>query len=49
MSESGARCLAVEAGQTIFLDEAEVIRRANKLGIAIVALHAEEVRLKLAS
>lgn len=49
MSEAGARCLAVEAGQTIFLDQAEVIRRANKLGIAIVALHAEEVRLKLAS
>jgi len=49
MSEAGARCLAIEAEQTILLDHEEVIRRANRLGIAIVALHAEEVRLKLAS
>ncbi len=49
MSEAGARCLAVEAGQTILLDEPEVVERANKLGIAIVSLHAEEVRLKIAS
>lgn len=49
MSEAGARCLAVEAGQTILLDESEVVRRADRLGIAIVALHAEEVRLRIAS
>jgi hypothetical protein len=49
MSEAGARCLAVEAGQTILLDEPEVVQLANKLGIAIVSLHAEEVRLRIAS
>ena len=49
MSEVGARCLAVEAEQTILLDEPEVVALANKLGIAIVALHADEVRLKIAS
>jgi DUF1009 family protein len=49
MSEAGARCLAVEAGQTILLDEPEVVALANKLGIAIVSLHAEEVRLRIAS
>ena len=49
MHEAGARCLAVEAEQTILLDEPEVVRLANKLGIAIVSLHAEEVRLKLVS
>lgn len=49
MSEAGARCLAVEAGQTILLDEPDVVQLANKLGIAIVSLHAEEVRLRIAS
>ncbi len=49
MYEAGARCLAVESDQTILLDEQEVVRLANKLGIAIVSLHQEEVRLKVAS
>lgn len=37
MHESGARALAIEAGQTIVLDEAETIARADRYGIAIAA------------
>jgi DUF1009 family protein len=49
MYEAGARCLAVESGLTILLDEPEVVDLANKLGIAIVSLHADEVRMRIAS
>ncbi len=49
MYESGGRVLAIEAGQTILVDEREVVELANKLGIAIVAVKEEEMRLKLAS
>jgi len=48
MHEAGGRVLAVEAGQTIILDNHEVIELANKLGIAIVSLNAEEVQLRVA-
>lgn len=46
MREAGARVLAIEAGMTILLDEAEVISLADKLGICIVSIKAEEVTLK---
>jgi len=46
MRESGARVLAIESGMTILLDEPEVIRLADKLGIAIVSLKAEELQLR---
>lgn len=49
MREAGARVLAVESEMTILLDQQEVTELADRLGIAIVALKAEEVRLKLAS
>lgn len=49
MHEAGGRVLAVESGQTIFLDSDEVVSLADKLGIAIVALKAEEIRLRDAS
>lgn len=49
MAESGGRVLAVEAGMTILLDEPEVVQLADKLGIAIVAINAEEVALRVAS
>ena len=49
MRESGARVLAIECGQTILLDEPEVLRLADRCGIAIVSLKAEEVRLRIAS
>lgn len=48
MHEAGGRVLAVEAGQTIILDEPEAIKLADKLGIAIVALNAKEVQLRVA-
>ncbi len=47
--EAGGRVLAVESAKTILLDEPEVVRMADKFGIAIVALNAEELRLRVAS
>ena len=49
MREAGARVLAVESGLTIALDQDEIIQLANKLGIALVALNAEELRLRNAA
>lgn len=46
MREAGARVLAIESGMTIILDEEEVVRLADKLGISIVSVKAEEVRLR---
>lgn len=40
MYRAGARVLAVEAGQTILLDEAEVLALANQYGISIISLRA---------
>lgn len=49
LSEAGGRVLAVESEKTIFLDRDEVIDLADKLGIAIVALNADELELRAAS
>jgi len=49
MHEAGGRVLAIEAGMTILLDEPEVVELANKLGIAIVAVKAEEIELQIAA
>jgi len=49
MHEAGGRVLAIESGMTILLDEQEVLDLADKLGIAIVSLKHEEIRLRLAS
>jgi DUF1009 family protein len=38
MRQAGARVLAIEAGKTILLDEAETIALADRYGIAIAAL-----------
>jgi DUF1009 family protein len=46
---SGARCLAIEAGKTIVVDQADVIELANRRGVAIVAIDAGEVPEALAS
>lgn len=46
MREAGARVLAIESGMTILLDEDEVVSLADKLGIAIVSVKAEELRLR---
>jgi len=48
MHESGGRVLAIEAGETILLDEPEVVELADKLGITIIAVNAEEVALRAA-
>jgi len=49
MHEAGARTLALESGKTIVLDQDEVYALADKLGIAIVSLNANESELRLAS
>jgi LpxI C-terminal domain len=48
MQEAGARVLALESGMTILLDEPEVLAMAERLGIAIVSLKAEELQLRVA-
>ncbi len=42
MVQSGASCLAVEAGRTIIIDEPEVIRFADQHRLAIVAVEVGE-------
>lgn len=49
LHEAGGRCLAIEAGMTIVLDEQEVLDLADKLGITVVSLNADEIRLSVAS
>lgn len=48
MQEAGGRVLAVESDKTILLDRDEVVQLADRLGIAIVALNAEELQLRAA-
>jgi DUF1009 family protein len=38
MHRAGGRVLAIEAGQTILIDEAETVALADRLGITIAAL-----------
>lgn len=47
MHESGAKVLAVESDKTIILDQDAVLRLAEQYGISIVALNAEEMRLRV--
>ena len=49
MYEAGGRVLAIESQQTILLDADEAISLADRLGIAIVALNANELQLRVAS
>ena len=49
MHEAGGRVLAIESGKTIVLDQDEVYALANKLGISIVSLNANESELRIAS
>ncbi|MCA9040067.1 MAG: UDP-2,3-diacylglucosamine diphosphatase LpxI [Planctomycetaceae bacterium] len=49
MYEAGGRVLAIESGETIMIGQDEVIELANRLGITIVSLHAEELSLSEAS
>jgi len=43
LHEAGGAVLAIEAGKTILLDEADVIALANRLGIAIIARSTNSV------
>lgn len=43
MYECGGKVLAIECEKTIILDQAEVIKQADKFGIAIVAVSAAEL------
>lgn len=47
MHDSGAKVLAIESAKTIVLDQDDVIGLAEKLGISIVALDAQEMQLRL--
>lgn len=49
MYEAGGKILAIEAGMTILLEQEEVTRMANKLGIAIVAVNPEELAMQVAA
>src|SRR5260221_5639040 len=49
MHESGAKVLAVESDKTIILDEQAVLRLADQFGIAIVALNAQEMQLRISA
>ena len=49
LQESGGRVLAIESNKTIILDQEEVIELADRLGIAIVAINAEELELRVAA
>lgn len=49
MHESGGRVLAIEAGMTIMINPEEVAAIADKFGIAIVAVNAEELSLLAAA
>jgi DUF1009 family protein len=44
MRQAGARVLAIEAGKTIILDEADTVRLADRYGLTIVALDAASAR-----
>lgn len=49
MHEAGARVLAIESGMTIMLDQREVLELADRFGIAIVSLKAEELQQRAAA
>ncbi len=48
LQEAGGRVLAIESNKTIMLDQKDVIDLADRLGIAVVAINAEELELRLA-
>ena len=49
MHESGGKVLAIESGMTIIISPEEVAELADKFGIAIVAVNAEELALLAAA
>lgn len=49
MHEAGAKVLAIESDKTIVLDQEDVLRLAEQYGIAIVALNAQEMQLRISA
>lgn len=49
MHEAGGRVLAIEAGMTIILNPDEVAELADRFGIAVVSVNAEELALRAAA
>ena len=49
MHQAGGRVLAIEAGMTIILEPEEVASLADRFGISIVAVNAEELSLLIAA
>ena len=49
MQESGGRVLAIEAGMTIIIEPEAVAALADRFGITIVAVNAEELELQAAA
>ncbi|MEZ6063537.1 MAG: UDP-2,3-diacylglucosamine diphosphatase LpxI [Planctomycetaceae bacterium] len=49
MHEAGGRVLAIEAGMTIILNPDEVADVADRFGIAVVSVNAEELALRAAA
>lgn len=45
LHRAGARVLAIEAGMTIVVDQADVVALADRLGLAIVAVDAAEMAI----
>jgi DUF1009 family protein len=43
LRRAGARCLAIEAGRTIVIDQEEVVALADRYGLAIVAFDPDEI------
>jgi DUF1009 family protein len=40
LHQAGGRVLAIEAGKTIVIDQADVVALANRYGVTVVALPA---------
>ncbi|MCA9084040.1 MAG: UDP-2,3-diacylglucosamine diphosphatase LpxI [Planctomycetaceae bacterium] len=49
MHEAGGRVLAIEAGMTIIIEPEEVTRLADRFGISVVAVNAEELEMRAAA
>lgn len=42
LAENGAKCLALQAGQTVIIDKPETLALADKLGIAVVGINTAD-------
>jgi len=49
MHEAGGKVLAIESGNTILLDQEDFMKLADKLGISVVSLNSEELKMRSAA